>query len=139
MCQALVTQKKEKKDNDQAVSYHECHIHAVSLDKHCQVIRLYGDLVYFSFRENCSEATPSCVVRTNKRNTLRPSGCPYYSKPCVTIRMRWLWGVFLIIVTPNLLSFLRCLWAVMFKRTTSPTKTAFLIVSLIYKALLHVV
>lgn len=56
----------------------------------------------------------------------------YHADMCDTVAMQWVWCLFLIMTTPYLLVFLRCLWIVTFRKKESPNWQVVVFVSIFY-------
>ncbi len=48
---------------------------------------------------------------------------------CKTLSIRWIWCLTLMVITPEVFVFIRCLWTILFKKEKSPKKGTIFIVS----------
>lgn len=51
-------------------------------------------------------------------------------KPSSSVDIRWVWAMFGLVVTPYILTFIKCLWTICFKKCRNPKWTTFLVVGI---------
>lgn len=77
---------------------------------------------------------------THQKTCLPPPQSPsitYHAEMCDTVAMQWVWCLCLIMVTPYVFAFLRCLWIVLFRTKKWPSVQVILFVSILLFAIIY--